>query len=51
MRDKNYTNDAAQLFQELPGIDTLLQLMTAEISAWGRDAVVKNLREYLDPRH
>lgn len=47
MRDKNYTNDAAQLFQELPGIDALLQLMTAEISAWGRDAVVKNLREYL----
>ena len=47
MQDKDLTNDMAKRFQQLPGIDTLLQLMTAEINTWGRDAVVKNLRDLL----
>jgi L-seryl-tRNA(Ser) seleniumtransferase len=47
MQDKNYNNDVAHLFQQLPGIDALLQCMTAEISTWGHDAVAKSLRDFL----
>ena len=47
MQDKDLSNDKTQRFQQLPGIDTLLQQMTTEINTWGRDAVVKKLRDLL----